>query len=92
MSTQALDDRSLAVLGAGRLGETLIRGLLDAGALQAGRVTVTAAHPERVAKLSNDLGVRGSASNLEATIGADLVLLAVKPQQVASVLAEIGGN
>ena len=92
MSTQALDDRSLAVLGAGRLGETLIRGLLDAGVVQAGRVTVTAGHPERVAKLSSDLGVRGSASNLEATIGADLVLLAVKPQQVASVLAEIGGE
>jgi pyrroline-5-carboxylate reductase len=86
-----LKDRSLAVLGAGKLGETLIRGLLDAGAVKPGRVTVTAAHAERVEKLAGDLGVRGAASNLEAVIGADLVLLAVKPQQVAQVLSEIRG-
>ena len=85
-----LEDRSLAVLGAGKLGETLIRGLLDAGVVSAGRVTVTAAHAERVAKLGAALGVRGAASNLEAVRGADLVLLAVKPQQVPVVLAEIG--
>src|SRR6266545_7121424 len=86
-----LKDRSLAVLGAGKLGETLIRGLLDAGVVRAGRVTVTAAHPERVEKLRAALGVRGAESNLEAARGADLVLLAVKPQQVPVVLSEIRG-
>jgi pyrroline-5-carboxylate reductase len=84
-----LEDRKLAVLGAGKLGETLIRGLLDAGVLRADRVVVTAAHEERVAKLSESLGVRGARSNLEAVRGADLVLLAVKPQQVPVVLKEI---
>ena len=91
MSAPPLKDRSLAVLGAGKLGETLVRGLIDAGVVRANRVTVTAAHAERVEKLAADLGVRGAASNLEATIGADLVLLAVKPQQVALVLSEIRG-
>jgi pyrroline-5-carboxylate reductase len=85
-----LNDHTLAVLGAGKLGETLIRGLLDAGVVQAGRVTVTAAHAERVEKLRADLGVRGGTSNLEAARGADLVLLAVKPQQVSLVLSELG--
>jgi pyrroline-5-carboxylate reductase len=89
VSAPPLKDRSLAVLGAGKLGETLVRGLIDAGVVRASRVTVTAAHAERVEKLAADLGVRGAASNLEATIGADLVLLAVKPQQVALVLSEI---
>jgi len=91
VSAPPLKDRSLAVLGAGKLGETLVRGLIDAGVVRANRVTVTAAHAERVEKLAADLGVRGAASNLEATIGADLVLLAVKPQQVALVLSEIRG-
>jgi pyrroline-5-carboxylate reductase len=86
-----LNDRSLAVLGAGKLGETLIRGLLDAGVVRKERVTVTAAHAERVEKLRAQFGVRGAASNLEATRGADLVLLAVKPQQVSGVLKEIRG-
>ena len=63
--------------------------MLDAGAVQRrAAVTVTAAHAERVEKLAAELGVRGAASNLEArAIGADLVLLAVKPQQVAPVLS-----
>ncbi len=87
-----LKDRSLAVLGAGKLGETLIRGLLDAGVVRAERVTVTAAHAERVEKLRSELGVRGASSNLEAARGADLVLLAVKPQQVPGVLKEIRGE
>ena len=84
-----LKDRSLAVLGAGKLGETLIRGLLDAGVIQKERVVVTAAHAERVQKLRDELGVSGAASNPEAVRGADLVLLAVKPQQVALVLTEV---
>jgi pyrroline-5-carboxylate reductase len=91
VSATRLGDRSLAVLGAGKLGETLIRGLLDAGAVRASRVTVTAAHAERVEKLRGELGVCGAPSNLDAVRGADLVLLAVKPQQVALVLSEIRG-
>jgi len=84
-----LTEKTMAVLGAGKLGETLIRGLLDAGAIRASQVTVTAAHEERVAKLRESLGVGAAASNREAARGADLVLVAVKPQQVPVVLAEI---
>ncbi len=84
-----LTDKTMAVLGAGKLGETLIRGLLDAGAIRAAQITVTAAHEERVAKLRDSLGVGAAGSNREAARGADLVLVAVKPQQVPIVLAEI---
>lgn len=84
-----LAGKSLAVLGAGRLGETLVRGLLDAGAVDAQRVVVTAGRPARVRALEEALGVRGAASNAEAVTGADVVLLAVKPQTVPAVLAEI---
>jgi pyrroline-5-carboxylate reductase len=79
----------LAVLGAGKLGEALIRGMLDAGVIGPGDVTVTAAHPERVAALTGALGVAGAPSNREAVRGARIVLLAVKPQTVPAVLAEI---
>lgn len=80
----------LAVLGAGKLGEALIRGMLDAGVVQPADVVVTAAHPERVATLTQALGVRGAASNAEAVRGAGIVLIAVKPQTVPAVLEEIG--
>jgi pyrroline-5-carboxylate reductase len=81
----------LAVLGAGKLGEALIRGLVDAKVVRPLDVTVTAGHPERVAELNRTLGVRGAASNTEAARGARVVFLSVKPQTVPSVLAELKG-
>ncbi|MGH9830496.1 MAG: NAD(P)-binding domain-containing protein, partial [Blastocatellia bacterium] len=43
-----LKDKKLSVLGAGKLGETLIRGLLDAGVIAPSNITVTAQHNERI--------------------------------------------
>jgi pyrroline-5-carboxylate reductase len=84
-----LAGRTLAVLGAGKLGESLIRGLLDAGAVEPARVVVTAGHAARVRALESALGVRGAGSNAEAARGADVVLVAVKPQTVPDVLADV---
>ena len=79
------------MLGAGRLGETLIRGLIAAGIVAPADVLVTTAHRERVADLERRLGVRGAASNLEAVREARLVLLTVKPHQVDPVVREVAG-
>ena len=84
-------DTAIAVLGAGKLGETLVRGLIDAGRIDAARVTVTAAHRERPERLAKELGVRTAASNREAVKGAGLVILSVKPQQVGAVLDDVRG-
>jgi len=81
----------LTVLGAGKLGEALIRGLIDAGVVRAGDVTVTAGHAERIDHLARTLGVRGAASNAEAARGAGTLILSVKPQTVSAVLAELRG-
>jgi pyrroline-5-carboxylate reductase len=84
-----LENQRLAVIGAGKLGEALIRGLLDAGAITADRIVVTAGSAERSQALAAQLGVRAAAANAEAARGADVVLLAVKPQQVGPVLDEL---
>lgn len=80
----------LAVLGAGQLGETLIRGLIEAGLAEPRAVTVTTAHRASARDVARRLGVRAAASNAEAVRGAQVVLLAVKPQQVIPVLREVG--
>ena len=84
-----LKQKKFAVLGAGKLGETLIRGLLDAGVVKAADITVTAAHPQRIAQLRESLGVAGTLSNAEAVKGADIVILSVKPQTVPIVLGDL---
>lgn len=85
-----LDSKRMAVLGAGKLGEALIRGLVDARAIPAKSVVVTTGSEERAKHLAETLGVSAAASNADAVRGADVILLAVKPQQVARVLEEIG--
>jgi pyrroline-5-carboxylate reductase len=84
-----LENRKLAILGAGKIGETLLRGLLDAGLVEAQEVLITAAHAQRTEHLRATLSVTVAASNAAAVRDADVVLLCVKPQTAASVLPEI---
>jgi len=85
-----LKDKKIAVLGAGKLGETLIKGLLEAGVIDIANVRITAGHQHRLDQMRERFNVAGSLSNKEASATADIIILAVKPQTVAIVLSEIG--
>lgn len=87
-----LENKRLAVLGAGKLGETLLKGLLDAGVVRVADVIITAGHQVRLDLLRERCGVKGTLSNASAADGADIVILAVKPRTIAKVLAEIGAT
>ncbi len=78
----------LAVLGAGVMGRTVLAGALSAG-WAADQVVATVLDDEHAAALSADLGVRATLDNAAAVAGAGLVVVAVKPKDVAALLAEI---
>jgi pyrroline-5-carboxylate reductase len=82
----------IAVLGAGKMGESLIAGLLDVGLVKRGQIVATARHEERLETLSQRLGIETTLDNRKAIKGASLVILAVKPQSMAEVLKAIGGR
>jgi pyrroline-5-carboxylate reductase len=84
-----LKDKKLAVLGAGKLGETLIKGLLEARVTEVSNVMVTAGHQHRLDKMRERFGVAGTLSNKMAAESADIIILSVKPQTVPLVMAEI---
>ncbi len=86
-----LKDKKLAVLGAGKLGETLINGLLEAGVIEMRNVIVTAGHQARLDQLRDRFGVTGTLSNSMAAESADIIILSLKPQTVPHVLSEISG-
>ena len=67
-----LKDKKLAVLGAGKLGETLIKGLLEAGVIDVHNVTVTAAHHPRLKQLKEKFNVKGTLSNQGAIADAEI--------------------
>lgn len=80
---------TVAILGVGRLGESLLRGFLSSGWRAPGDLVVTARREERLAELRERHGVRTEASNAAAVDGAALVIVSVKPQDISVVLAEI---
>jgi pyrroline-5-carboxylate reductase len=77
----------IAVLGAGKIGEALLAGLLAAGH-DADQLLFTERHPERAAELSTRLGVAG-VDVAGAAEASDIIVVAVKPQDIAPVLAEL---
>ena len=86
-----LHDKQIALLGAGRLGEALLRGLLDRDALRSAQLRATVASAERADYIARRFSIQATAgSNAAAASGADVVIIAVKPAKVAAVLREIG--
>jgi len=86
--TQTTARPHAAVLGGGVMGEALVTALLAAG-WTADDVDVTERSAARAMELSGRYGVRAADPNAKAAKGAGLVLIAVKPQVVPDVLAEI---
>jgi pyrroline-5-carboxylate reductase len=81
--------RRIAILGAGRLGESIVRGILSSGWRDPAELAVTVRREERAAELREHYGVEAGTSNADAVQGAALVIVAVKPQDMGAALAEI---
>lgn len=77
----------LAVLGAGVMGGTILAALLADGQDPA-QVRATTMDPAAADRLRTEHGVEVT-DNVAAVRGADLVLVAVKPADVAAVLTEV---
>lgn len=78
----------LTVLGAGNMGRALIGGLLRHG-MRAEQITVGESQEGARAALSRELGIAATADNAAAIGRANLIVLAVKPQDARSVLAPL---
>ena len=79
----------LAVLGCGKMGEALVAGLLASGWRQASEIVVTARGEERLKELSEKHGVATTLDNGAAVAGADVIVVAVKPQDIEGLLTEV---
>ncbi len=78
---------TVAILGAGVMGETVLSGLVRAGR-PASELMVSERRNDRAAELRERYGV-DVVSNVDAATKADTLMLVVKPQDMADVLVEI---
>ncbi len=81
----------IAFIGGGNMAEALIAGLIRSGH-PTGHLTVTDIRQERLDSLSREYGVSTNADNGQAVSAADVVVLAVKPQQMQEVLSGLGSH
>jgi pyrroline-5-carboxylate reductase len=82
--------KTVAILGAGVMGSTLLSGLVRSGRDVADLV-ITGRDLERTKKLAGTYAVRWM-SNVDAAVEADTLVLVVKPQDMSGLLAEIRGH
>lgn len=81
----------ISLIGAGNLGGAMLDGLVHAG-FNPSHIWATARSLERLQPLQNRLGIHVTLNNMEAVEHSNIVILAVKPQimpQVAAQLASI---
>ncbi len=78
------------MLGAGKIGEALISGLLSSGWRTPDEIVASGRRQERIAALAERHGIETTLSNADAVRGAALVVVAVKPQDIDALLGEIG--
>ncbi len=82
----------IAFVGGGVMAEAFIQGILKKGLARPEEIVASDPLAERRAHLSTKLGIQVSASNLEVIAGAEIVVLAVKPQVLGKVLRELAGH
>src|ERR1700735_2979222 len=87
-----LAGKKVAFLGAGKMGGIILQALLKNGSLSPKATRATVAHAERARVLGAKLKVKIGTNNVEAAKGADIIVIAVKPQVVEEVVREISGQ
>lgn len=84
-----LEGKKLGIIGVGKMGEALISGLLKQGALKPSDITGSVKQEGSIKRVRERLGIEVFTDNKAAASGKDIVILAVKPQNMAEVATEV---
>lgn len=84
-----LKDRTVAVLGAGTMGQAIVKGLVVRTGLPQERIRATVKHAERAAGVAEVLGIVVGTDNAAAVSGADVVVISTKPRDLLTLLERL---
>jgi pyrroline-5-carboxylate reductase len=83
---------TIGFLGAGKMATALARGFIRAGLLTSGEVIASDPSETARAAFGKEVGAKTTVSSLEVAKFADVLVLAVKPDQVNGVLVDLRGH
>ena len=84
-----LSEKKIAVLGVGKIGGTLVSSLLKNKVVPAANLLGSTRHSANHEKIASQFGIKLFSNNAEMVKLANLVILAVKPQNMKQALTEI---
>lgn len=87
-----MDDWTLGFVGAGVMAEVMIAGLLEEGILPPIHILASDRREARLADLNERYSIRTTTDNAAVAAEADVLVLAVKPQNLRHVLPELQGR
>lgn len=79
----------IGLIGMGRMGSCLVQGLVDTGKVTRSQIHFTTKHPETAKKAEAELQIKALATNAELVKECEIIILAIKPQNMEEVLTEI---
>jgi pyrroline-5-carboxylate reductase len=91
MTTACIENKKLGFIGAGKMGEALIRGILHAGLVPPENIHASDVDSARLQMLEKKYKISICKDNCDAVIDSDIIIIAIKPQTVQEVLKEIRG-
>lgn len=83
------ENRMIAFIGSGVMGEAMIAGILRQGLAPAQSLIAAEPRAERIEELTAQYGIQMTTENAEATVQADVVVLSVKPQSLTKVFTSL---
>jgi pyrroline-5-carboxylate reductase len=83
-----LNDKKIAIIGTGNMGEALVSGLILSGSSPPKNIICTDVRENKLEEIKTKYKVRTTTNNVKAVSEADIVIYAVKPQIMAAVLKE----
>ena len=83
-----MSDKAIAIIGCGNLGESILKGLLDADYYPNSEITITKRNLDSILPYS-DKGVQVTSDNILAVKQADILVLALKPYTILNVLESV---
>jgi pyrroline-5-carboxylate reductase len=85
-------DKTIGIAGVGKMGEALVRGLVVGRVVPPSRILVSDAIPTRAKEVAAKHGVGFVETTADLAARADVLVLAAKPKDMASLVHSIAGH
>lgn len=84
-----LTNKKVAIIGVGKIGETLLNGMIKNNLVKKENIAGSTAQEEHAKEINKKYGIQTYINNKEMILGKDIIILAIKPQMMKKVLSSI---